>query len=72
MCSNIFKHIKQNPKNILQATVEKSEFDQELSEAFCNLFSSYKSQCECVAETTSQSDVELEIDTVLDYELRKL
>ena len=70
-CAQTFQHIKQNPKNVLQATVEKLEFDQELSEAFCNLFLSYKSQCECVAETTSQSDVELEIDTVLDYELEE-
>ena len=70
-CAQTFQHTKQNPKNVLQATVEKLEFDQELSEAFCNLFSSYKSQCECVTETKSQSDVELENDTVLDYELEE-
>ena len=72
MCSN-FQHIKQNPKNIRQATVEKLEFDQELSEAFCNVFSSCKSQCECesVAEAISDSDVALETDTVLDYELEE-
>ena len=72
-CAQTFQHIKQNPKSVLQAAVEKLEFAQELSEAFCNLFSSYKSQCECesVTETTSDSDVDLEIDTVLDYELEE-
>ena len=39
-CVQTLQHIKQNPKNVLQSTVEKLEFDKQLSEAFCNLFSS--------------------------------
>ena len=69
--SQTFEHIKNNPKNVLQVTVEQLEFDQQLSETFCNLFSSYKSQCECMPKNTCEEAFESDIDTVLDYELEE-
>ena len=46
-CVQTFEHIKRNPANVLQSTVQKLEEDDELSQAFCSLFTAYKLQCMC-------------------------
>ena len=45
-----FEHIKRNPGNVLQSTVQKLEEDHELSQTFCNLLTAYKFECLCNAE----------------------
>ena len=62
-----FELIKKNPAN-----VQKLEEDHELSQAFCNLFTAYKSECMCNDEEASVLDYELEEFLVLDMHYKVL
>ena len=48
--------------------VQKLEEDHELNQAFCNLFTAYKSDCMCNAE---EAEINSEMSTVLHYELEE-